>query len=112
MKLFGGKPAKTIKPAKASTPAKPGSVRKHMYFSGRVQGVGFRYTAYYSAGSLGLTGWVKNLDDGRVEMEIQGDQAVIDQMLLMIQQGSFIRIDEIEEEELPVIRESSFSMLN
>lgn len=47
-------------------------IRKHIYFSGRVQGVGFRYQAAYYARSLGLTGWVRNLSDGRVEMEIQG----------------------------------------
>ena len=47
-------------------------VRKHIIFSGRVQGVGFRYTACYLARPLGLTGWVKNLTDGRVEAELQG----------------------------------------
>ena len=48
-------------------------VRKHIYFSGDVQGVGFRYRSCYIAQSLGLTGWVENLWDGRVEMEVQGD---------------------------------------
>ena len=47
-------------------------VRWHVIFSGRVQHVGFRYTAYYMARELGLTGWVDNLPDGRVEMEVQG----------------------------------------
>lgn len=47
-------------------------VRKHIYFSGRVQGVGFRYHAYRIATALGLTGWVQNLYDDRVEMEVQG----------------------------------------
>ena len=40
-------------------------VRKHIYFSGDVQGVGFRYRSCYIAQSLGLTGWVENLWDGR-----------------------------------------------
>ena len=40
------------------------TVRKHIYFSGRVQGVGFRYRSYYIAQSLGVTGWVTNLWDG------------------------------------------------
>ena len=44
-------------------------IRKHMIFSGEVQGVGFRYRAFVYAQELGLTGWVINLDDGRVEME-------------------------------------------
>ena len=47
-------------------------VRKHIYFSGDVQGVGFRFRSYYIAQSLGLTGWVENMWDGRVEMEVQG----------------------------------------
>ena len=47
-------------------------VRKHIVFYGRVQGVGFRYTAKYLARSLELTGWVKNDWDGTVTMEVQG----------------------------------------
>ncbi|WP_041139458.1 acylphosphatase [Beduini massiliensis] len=47
-------------------------IRKHIYFSGHVQGVGFRYTAIQTARRYHLTGWVKNLYDGRVEMEVQG----------------------------------------
>ncbi|MCD8169752.1 MAG: acylphosphatase, partial [Clostridiales bacterium] len=56
-------------------------VRKHIIFSGRVQGVGFRYTACYLASSLGLTGWVNNLWDGDVEMEVQGDEASISRLV-------------------------------
>ena len=41
-------------------------IRKHYYFEGRVQGVGFRYKAMYLARSMQLTGWVRNLYDGRV----------------------------------------------
>ena len=44
-------------------------VRKHIYFYGRVQGVGFRYYAVQKAGQLGLAGWVRNRYDGSVEME-------------------------------------------
>ena len=40
-------------------------IRKHILFYGRVQGVGFRYHATYKASLLGLTGWVRNLEDGR-----------------------------------------------
>ena len=47
-------------------------VRKHI-FAGLQSGVGFRYRALYAA-SLGLTGWVQNLWDGRVEMEVQGEE--------------------------------------
>ena len=56
-------------------------VRKHIFFSGDVQGVGFRYRSFYIAQSLGLAGWVENLWDGRVEMEVQGSEASIREML-------------------------------
>ncbi|WP_446899667.1 acylphosphatase [Clostridium sp. LBM24168] len=46
--------------------------------SGRVQGVGFRYTANSIASNLNLTGWVKNMEDGSVCIEIQGDTKVLD----------------------------------
>lgn len=62
-------------------------VRKHIYFSGRVQGVGFRYTATYLARPLDLTGWVKNLWDGRVEMEVQGQEAAIQRFLSQLRRS-------------------------
>ena len=43
-------------------------VAKHVYYSGRVQGVGFRFTTKQIAAGFEVSGWVKNLDDGRVEM--------------------------------------------
>ena len=46
-------------------------VRKHFRFTGRVQGVGFRYRAKYAANGMGITGWAKNQADGSVEMEAQ-----------------------------------------
>ena len=49
-------------------------IRKHIIFYGRVQGVGFRYYAVNKANQLGLTGWVRNLPDGTVEMEVQGNE--------------------------------------
>ena len=56
-------------------------VRRHIYFSGEVQGVGFRYSASRLARPLGLTGWVRNLWDGRVELEVQGDEAAVAELL-------------------------------
>jgi len=53
----------------------------HIYFSGRVQGVGFRYTSRYLAKKYNLCGWVRNLPDGRVELFIQGEEKVIEDYL-------------------------------
>ncbi len=84
-------------------------VRKHILFSGRVQGVGFRYRAKYAASDLGLTGWIRNLYDDRVEMEVQGDPDAINDLILRLHRGSFIEITGIEEENRKVDpRESSF----
>ena len=71
-------------------------VRKHIFFSGDVQGVGFRYRSFYIAQSLGLTGWVENLWDGRVEMEVQGSEASIREMLARIQQQRWINVTDME----------------
>ncbi len=53
----------------------------HILYSGRVQGVGFRYTVRQIAGRLGITGWVRNLRDGRVEAVAEADEAVLSQFL-------------------------------
>jgi acylphosphatase len=52
-------------------------VRKKIAFSGRVQNVGFRLEIYYIAQRMKLTGWVKNLKDGSVEVELQGEELQI-----------------------------------
>lgn len=53
-------------------------VRKNIIFSGKVQKVGFRLEVYLIATKVGLTGWVKNREDGSVEAEIQGEKDKID----------------------------------
>lgn len=55
--------------------------RRHWRFTGSVQEVGFRYRAQYAASLLGLTGWVVNNWDGSVELEAQGDPAVLDKLV-------------------------------
>lgn len=77
-------------------------VRKHVKFTGRVQGVGFRYRASHAANGLGITGWVKNEWDGSVEMEAQGMNEQINKMLTLINQSSYILIDNMESEEIPL----------
>ena len=77
-------------------------VRRHYYISGFVQGVGFRYRAYHAARGLGLTGYVRNLYDGRVEMEVQGEQELISRMIAEINGGHFISIDDIDMKQIPI----------
>ena len=85
-------------------------VRKHIFFSGNVQGVGFRYRSFYIAQSLGLTGWVENLWDGRVEMEVQGSEASIREMLARIQQPRWINVTNMEITEIPCEEERGFKI--
>lgn len=80
-------------------------IRYHFRFTGQVQGVGFRWTATRAANVLGLTGWVYNAWDGSVEMEVQGDEQSIDQMIAAIERGRFIQIDNIEKEKIPVVED-------
>lgn len=83
-------------------------VRKHIVFYGRVQGVGFRYTAKYLARSLGLTGWVRNDEEGTVTMEIQGREALINKLLVGLNGGHFISIEWMDIKEIPLEEEREF----
>lgn len=58
----------------------------HAYYSGQVQGVGFRFTASNIANELGVTGWVKNLRDGRVEVVAEAEEEVLKDFLDKIRQ--------------------------
>ena len=77
--------------------------RWHVYFSGEVQAVGFRYTAMLYARDLGLTGWVKNLYDGRVEMEAQGSVSLLRKLLLYLKSHPPIRITDYHIQEIPLL---------
>lgn len=74
------------------------TLRKHIIFYGRVQGVGFRYRSYYAAQKFGLTGWVRNQYDGTVEMEIQGKQVHVDAMLWALEQNDYVQIEKMDVE--------------
>ncbi len=79
-------------------------VRKHIYFSGMVQGVGFRYRVKQYAMELGLTGWVANLWDGRVEMEVQGEEKLIMALVQRMYAERYVQITGIESEDIPVVQ--------
>ena len=78
-------------------------IRKRIRFFGSVQGVGFRYRARYAANLYGCTGWVKNEWDGSVTMEIQGEEAQIDRVILAIEGGRFVQIENLDVKTIPVI---------
>ena len=74
-----------------------GRERLHIYYSGKVQGVGFRYTAKIVAQGFDVTGTVRNLPDGRVELIAEGAREELDAFKQGIQEselGSFIRNEE------------------
>ena len=79
-----------------------GLIRKHFIFFGSVQGVGFRYRAVKAAERYGCTGWVQNDWNGTVSMEIQGTEEQIDQVVLAIEKGRFIRIEDMNIRSVPV----------
>jgi len=69
----------------------------HVFFSGRVQGVGFRYTSVGIAERLGVCGWVRNLADGRVEVWAEAEEATVEEFLTEIKREflGYIRQAEI-----------------
>ncbi len=89
-----------------------GLIRRHFYFSGRVQGVGFRYQATRLARSLRLSGYVKNLWDGRVEMEVQGREAAVWDLVSALHKQPYIEIENMEVQNMELKSELGFQMAN
>ena len=86
------------------------TVRRRWRFTGMVQGVGFRYYARAAAQHLGLTGWVKNLTDGRVEAELQGQAKLVDSFVERISQRGRIVVEFVEEEDRELCYEEGFEV--
>ena len=80
-------------------------IRKYIKFYGVVQGVGFRYRAEHAANLIGATGWVRNDPDGGVSMEIQGTEEQIDQVILMIEQGNYVEIRNMDVKRLKLVED-------
>jgi acylphosphatase len=74
-------------------------IAKHIIFSGRIQGVGFRFTALNIANRCGLTGYVRNVPDGDVEMFAQGPAEMIDNCVRGLQDSFVGTISHIDIEE-------------
>ena len=80
-------------------------IRKYIKFRGFVRGVGFRYRAEHAANRVGATGWVRNDPDGAVSMEIQGTEEQIDNVIIMIERGSYINIESMNAKMIDVVND-------
>ncbi|SIO02010.1 acylphosphatase [Singulisphaera sp. GP187] len=76
--------------------------RRRVYYSGRVQGVGFRFTTQHLAQSFEVSGYVRNLDDGRVELVAEGETAELQLLLDSIHHAIGDKIHAARTESLPV----------
>lgn len=74
-------------------------VCKHVYFSGIVQNVGFRFEVYMQAQNLGVFGWVKNLEDGRVEARLQGERLRVEALIKHLYTIKRFQIDDLQMED-------------
>ena len=77
-------------------------IRRHLIFTGVVQGVGFRWRARQAANATGCTGWVRNDYVGTVSMELQGTEAQLDHVLQTLERAPWIRIEGINSRTIPV----------
>jgi acylphosphatase len=77
--------------------------RRHLVVSGRVQGVGFRYSTQRQATRLGLCGWVRNTDDGKVEIMAEGPLSAVDALEAWCRHGPpGARVTSVVTTDLPV----------
>ncbi|WP_028963043.1 acylphosphatase [Sulfobacillus thermosulfidooxidans] len=79
---------------------------------GRVQGVGFRQSAWEVAQRYHISGWVRNCSDpSRVQLEIEGEQEQVSSFIEWLQHGpTFARVDHVYHEEMPVQGSSQFEI--
>ena len=76
-------------------------IARRLIISGRVQGVGFRWFTLEAASVEGVTGWVRNLPDGGVEILAEGDAEAMDRFDRAVRRGpARARVDEVESETL------------
>ena len=86
-------------------------VQKHIFISGRVQGVGFRAFIRREAAVLNIKGWAKNLVDSRVEVVLQGKENKVAQMIEKLKEGpSYARVDNLKVNEEEVGDYSDFKI--
>jgi acylphosphatase len=85
-------------------------VARRYVIGGRVQGVGFRYFTEAAAAREGITGWVRNMPDGRVEVVAEGDREAVERFERNIRHGPpAARVDRVETDDMvPTGRETGF----
>jgi len=77
--------------------SEPSTIRRRVVVSGRVQGVGFRAACRRAAQDAGVTGWVRNLAEGRVEAEFEGAAADVGVMLAWCDDGpTYAQVELVE----------------
>lgn len=76
-------------------------IRKHIYYKGRVQGVGFRYTALRTARNFEVTGYVQNQMDGSVELVVEGESPQVEEFLADLARAMGRYIQQVQEVEEP-----------
>ena len=114
MKWFWQRSGKKPKQEK-TIPA--GAIRRKLRYTGRVQAVGFRFTAQGWAQNRGVTGWVMNLAGGDVMLEVQGTPSQVEAFMNDVaaestREGAFIRAQLVQCDEVDPVPEDRFSIRN
>lgn len=87
-------------------------VCRHLLVSGKVQGVFYRDSTRQQAVQLGLTGYVKNLSNGQVEIEVCGDKSMLDELQQWLWKGPIMAdVKDIQMKEISVVNYSKFDIL-
>lgn len=93
------------------TPIYMQKVAKRWLIGGTVQGVGFRYFAQKKAAALGVSGWARNLDDGRVEVYAVGTPDRLSDLAAALRAGPRMSdVRSVEEQDAAVEKHSSFNI--
>jgi acylphosphatase len=86
-------------------------VRVRAVVRGRVQGVGFRYSARSKAEKFGVTGFARNLPDGAVELEAEGSPSAVDEFLAWSRRGPIgARVDALDAEDIAAVGDGKFTI--
>lgn len=86
------------------------SATQRMIVSGKVQGVGYRNWTIWTANALGVTGWIRNVQDGRVEIMASGEDKALTALVEACRQGpQLARVDDVEVQAVGEVRLKGFN---